>query len=262
MSKKALFFDIDGTLLSETTRQIPESAKEALKEARRNGHVVFINSGRSYVLVEPLLNEVETDGALCGCGTCIAIDGKEVYACHVPYETGIKLRKAIKEFGVEAVLEGSQGCYFNEKPYHTPWMERLRLNVNQEMGGPSHCLEDTDYEFDKFCMTADDKVDLEGFFKVIEEDFTIINRGGFYECVLKGHSKATAIQWVLDYYGIPLKDAYVFGDSMNDLSMFEFAENAVLMGKHDKGLEPYATFTTKTVEEDGIAWAMKELGII
>ena len=49
---------------------------------------------------------------------------------------------------------------------------------------------------------------------------------------------------------------------MNDLSMFEFAENAVLMGKHDKGLEPYATFVTKTVEEDGVAWAMKELGII
>ena len=262
MSRKALFFDIDGTLLSETTRQIPESAKEALKEARRNGHVVFINSGRSYVLVEPLLEEVETDGALCGCGTCIVIGGKEAYAGHVPYETGIKLRKAIKEFGIEAVLEGSQGCYFNEKPYRTPWMERLRRSVNQEMGGPSHCLEDTDYEFDKFCMTADEEVEMEGFFKVIEEDITIINRGGFYECVLKGHSKATAIQWVLDYYGIPLKDAYVFGDSMNDLSMFEFAENAVLMGKHDKGLEPYATFTTKTVEEDGIAWAMKELGII
>ena len=66
MSRKALFFDIDGTLLSEITRQVPESAKEALKEARKKGHLVFINSGRSYVLVEPLLEEIETDGALCG----------------------------------------------------------------------------------------------------------------------------------------------------------------------------------------------------
>ena len=45
---KALFFDIDGTLLSEKTRQVPESAKEALKEARRRGHLVFINTGRVY----------------------------------------------------------------------------------------------------------------------------------------------------------------------------------------------------------------------
>ena len=47
MSRKALFFDIDGTLLSEITRQVPESAKEALKEARKKGHLVFINSGRA-----------------------------------------------------------------------------------------------------------------------------------------------------------------------------------------------------------------------
>ena len=31
---KALFFDIDGTLLSEKTRRVPDSAKEALKQAR------------------------------------------------------------------------------------------------------------------------------------------------------------------------------------------------------------------------------------
>jgi len=34
MKKAALFFDIDGTLLSEKTRRVPDSAKEALKQAR------------------------------------------------------------------------------------------------------------------------------------------------------------------------------------------------------------------------------------
>lgn len=262
MSRKALFFDIDGTLLGEFDGRIPESAKEALKEARRQGHLVFINSGRGYILVKPVLEQVETDGALCGCGTCIMIDGKAAYSYHVPYETGIKLRQAIKDYKVEAVFEGVEGCYFNQEPYRIPEMEELRDSVNRQMGGASLPLEETSYEFDKFCISADHMSDTKGFFQSIETDFTIIDRDGFYECVPKGHSKATAIQWVLDYYQIPLKDAYVFGDSMNDLPMFEFAENTVLMGKHDKGLEPYATFVTKTVEEDGIAWAMKELGII
>lgn len=262
MSRKALFFDIDGTLLSEFNGRIPESAKEALKEARRQGHLVFINSGRCYILVKPVLEQIEADGALCGCGTSIMLNGKAAYSRHIPYEKGIKLRQDIKDYRVEAVLEGSEGCYFNKKPYRIPEMEELRISVNKEMGGASLPLEDTSYQFDKFCITTDHTSDAEGFFHAIEEDFTIIDRDGFYECVPKGHSKATAIQWVLDYYQIPLKDAYVFGDSMNDLPMFEFAQNTVLMGKHDKGLEPYATFVTKTVEEDGIAWAMKELGII
>jgi len=34
------------------------------------------------------------------------------------------------------------------------------------------------------------------------------------------------------------------------------------MGRHDKELEPYASFITKTVEEDGIAFAMKKFGLI
>ena len=45
---KALFFDIDGTLLSEKTRRVPDSAKEALKQAREKGHLVLINTGRVY----------------------------------------------------------------------------------------------------------------------------------------------------------------------------------------------------------------------
>ena len=84
--------------------------------------------------------------------------------------------------------------------------------------------------------------------------------GGFYECVPMGHSKASAIEWILKQYGIALEDAWVFGDSMNDLSMFQYVPNTVVMGKHDAGLEPYATFTAKTVEEDGIYRRWKSWG--
>ena len=95
------------------------------------------------------------------------------------------------------------------------------------------------------------------------KDFEIIDRGqGFYECVPRGHSKATAIDLVLKHYGISLQDTYVFGDSSNDLEMFRYATNCILMGQHDSVLEPYATFETRDVEDDGIAYAMKELGII
>lgn len=44
--RKLLFFDIDGTLLSEKTHTVPQSAKEALKKAKENGHLIFINTGR------------------------------------------------------------------------------------------------------------------------------------------------------------------------------------------------------------------------
>ena len=51
-------------------------------------------------------------------------------------------------------------------------------------------------------------------------------------------------------------------DSSNDLAMFRHAGHAIAMGAHDQVLEPYTEFVTKTVEEDGIAYAMKKYGLI
>ena len=51
MKRKALFFDIDGTLLVDASKELPKSAAIALTEARRAGHLIFINSGRTRCLI-------------------------------------------------------------------------------------------------------------------------------------------------------------------------------------------------------------------
>ena len=43
---KAVFFDIDGTLVSFTTHTIPDSTRRALQALRQNGVKVFIATGR------------------------------------------------------------------------------------------------------------------------------------------------------------------------------------------------------------------------
>ena len=89
-----------------------------------------------------------------------------------------------------------------------------------------------------------------------------LDRGGnAYEVVQKGYSKATACEFMLDRLGMTKEQAYVFGDSSNDLAMFEFAVHAVAMGEHDPVLDPYTEFVTKTVEEDGIAYALQHYGL-
>ena len=43
---QAVFFDVDGTLISFNTHKIPDSTRRALHEMRRRGVKVFIASGR------------------------------------------------------------------------------------------------------------------------------------------------------------------------------------------------------------------------
>lgn len=261
-SRKALFFDVDGTLLSEITREVPESAIKAIRAAREQGHLVLINSGRVFKLLEPIRKLIEVDGYLCGCGTYIRLGDEELYARKIPHERGLEIKRALKEHRIEGILEGKGGCHFH-RDIRMPRMEQIHTNIDAEGAASPYRIEDDCYDFDKFCCVTDEDSDKEGFFQKIQDDFQIIDRGNdFWECVPKGHSKATAIQMVLDHCGLTLDDAYVFGDSTNDLPMFTYAKHAVLMGHHDKELEPYATFVTRTVEEDGVAYAMKELGII
>lgn len=75
MKRKALFFDIDGTLLVDASKELPKSAALALTEARRAGHLVFINSGRTRCLMKDVEGKVPVDGYLCGCGTYIEAEG-------------------------------------------------------------------------------------------------------------------------------------------------------------------------------------------
>ena len=79
MERKALFFDVDGTLLSEITHKIPDSALEALAASRRAGNLVFINSGRTYAFLGDIEAMVECDGLLCGCGTGVVDHGVVIF---------------------------------------------------------------------------------------------------------------------------------------------------------------------------------------
>ena len=78
----------------------------------------------------------------------------------------------------------------------------------------------------------------------------------------KGHSKATGIQFLLDFFGLSLHNAYVFGDGNNDQDMLEYVPNSVCMGSGSELAKKAASYITDGVTEDGIYNAMKHFGLI
>lgn len=263
MEKKALFFDIDGTLLSEVTGKVPPSAIDALHQAAERGHLLFINTGRTISSIPAEVKRLPVSGYACGCGTYITHEDKIIMERHMPHKRGREIIDAARKFNAELILEGTEDCYF---PGHTSRFaeaERARRYFNAEGLGLEIPLEQDRFEYDKFVAYLDDQTDREAFLAELDKDMELIpRREGFYEVVPKGYSKATAIEYVLEYFGMRLEDAYVFGDSSNDLSMFQYAPHTVALGKHDASLEPYTEYVTTTVEEDGIRNAMKHYGLI
>lgn len=263
MSKKALFFDIDGTLLSDITGEIPESAIQALKEAQKRGHLTFINTGRTICSVPPELKRFSFSGFLCGCGTYITYGDEVLFEQQIPHERGREIIRTIKECNADMILEGQEDCYFSSRMSRFEALESTRRYFKGMGIGIETYLEKDNFEYDKFVIFVDDKTDKDRLFAELTKDMELMDRkNGFYELVPSKYSKASAIAHILNHFGISKEDAYVFGDSSNDLPMFQYVPHAVLMAVHDPILEPYTEFVTKTVEDDGVAYAMKHYGII
>src|SRR5664279_6401925 len=72
MTRKAVFLDVDGTLIDDYG-QVPGSAAEAVREARTNGHLVFLCTGRSMVELTESVHEVEVDGYVLSSGAYVQV---------------------------------------------------------------------------------------------------------------------------------------------------------------------------------------------
>ena len=167
------------------------------------------------------------------------------------------------ECNLGGVAEGPEDVYFPERISRFDKLETTRRYFREKGMGIERFMEQGGFIYDKLFIYADEKSSLESFLAFIAEDMEAMDRGGnAYEVIQKGYSKATACEFIVDKLGFTKDQVYVFGDSSNDLAMFEYADHAVAMGEHAEVLEPYAEYVTKTVEEDGIAHAMSRYGLI
>ena len=55
MAIKAAFFDIDGTLVSFQSHQIPASTIQAIEQAKEQGVKIFISTGRPVAIINNIV---------------------------------------------------------------------------------------------------------------------------------------------------------------------------------------------------------------
>ncbi len=251
--RKILFFDIDGTLLSEKTHTIPSSAIQALEKVKKQGHLIFINTGRPISTIDQCIQDLPIDGYICGCGTYITYHDQVLYHHTLKSERCYEIAHLIKENKIDGVLESYDGVYFNQNIKNNDLKEMKERYLQRNF--PVYDMNHPYLQFDKFAVWFDHNID--DFRKNILQDFDIIERSHeMLEIVPQGHSKATGIQFLVDYFHSHLDDCYVFGDSYNDESMLRYVKHSIVMANGDQAMKDIAYFITKDIEEGGLAYAL------
>lgn len=258
-----IFFDIDGTIITEDEHQlIPDSTRAAIAETRRRGNYTFINTGRTAFNISKEVRELGFDGVLCGCGTYIEFGGNvEFY--HTQEQTFCrKIADILRESRCTPVYERREGYFFDDLAEPNPELDWFRKYFVRDGIPMDRQVDHPDFGFDKFVFWVTSHTDMERIRREIGEHFEIIDRGnGFFENVPLGFSKATAIDRVLEKLGIPRENAYAIGDSTNDLPMLRAVPNSIAMGGAEH-IYPYVSYVTTPILEDGIANALRHFDLI
>jgi len=260
-NKYALFFDIDGTLVSFKTHQIPDSTIKALTKAKAGGSEVYIATGRPPIIITNLDSIkhlidgfITTNGALC------YIDHQLVCYQPIPRQDVLTCIEDSKTKNYSLIVVGREKVAVLDPTGDVDRIFRLYLNVK---------------EFDRTSpldeVLRQDVLQLTAFFPAeYEQEFMprlpncISGRWHpeFTDITSNKADKGKGIQAIAQHKGFDPARTIAFGDGGNDLSMILEAGIGVAMANATPELKQHADFITDSVDDDGILNALSRLHII
>lgn len=248
----AVFIDIDNTLTVKAG-EVPEENIIAISEARKAGHKVFINTGRSYGNVpENLFDDLQVDGWITGSGTNIRVGSEILKQEYIDNS----LCRNICEF---CLSRAEIWCIFECDNYSCMVTGGTRTSQN---GLPViSSLNDFDMMTDASkveVIAVGPEVPLD-FYEKFGSQLHIVQFTTYADCILKGCNKAVAIEQVLEYEGIPRERSIAIGDSGNDLEMLQFCAISVAMGNAENRVKEISNYHTLTNAEFGVAHALRDI---
>lgn len=262
MNSKMIFFDVDGTILSHRTNQISKSTKEAIRKARANGNLAFINTGRTFAELDDTIKNVGFDGYVCGCGTYISYHDNILFNTSLPSDVCREIINDLRQYNLEAVLEGSNTIYYDINSQNK---KIKKLQDIQKNGYHFNVLtwDEPEVIFDKFCIWSSDKDAMKKFRDKYDDLFDFIDREEhFFEIIPKGYTKATGIKYLETHLDIAHENTYALGDSSNDITMLDYVKHSIGMGNSEPVIMKLASFITKDVDQGGVSHALEYFNMI
>ena len=257
---KAIFFDIDGTLVSFQTHQVPQETKDAIKKLRENGIKVFVATGRMLKMVE-VLNDIEFDGYITYNGSCCVDSDKQsvIFKNTVPQDELEALAQRLKTDPFPVSFMCKDEMYVN---YMDPLVTEVAKVVEVLPPLVRPVEEIIKEDVFQLCIYVDEP----HLQRIIAE--TLPGCVGmrwieyFADVNVEGMNKQLGIDKMLEHFGIPLECAMAFGDGGNDVPIVRDVGVGVAMGNACEELKSVADYITESVDEDGIENALLHFGLI
>lgn len=256
---KAVFFDIDGTLISFKTHQVPPSTVKAIALLKSKGIKVVVSTGRSINSIDHI-KHLPFDGYITfNGGYCVTRENQVLL--HNPMDP--RDIKSVIEYAEHSDLSFS---FMSEKDITihrvTPKIEEMYKIVNLPIPKPFD-LKNFDFDSVLQVNVFIEPEEEELFMKTVMPNSVASRWTNLFADVNPiGQSKKNGVETFLKHFDIDRSQTMAFGDGGNDIEMLKFVQIGIAMGNANPATKEIADYITDDVDHDGIYNALVHYGII
>lgn len=249
---KAVFFDMDGTLVAYPPGEIPLSARKAIDRLKERGILVCAATGRHRVEIETLdfLKAVNFHAVA-------SLNGQYCYAGDKDLLSNTLSSQDIKtyfsRYNAPCIIEEKNRMYIN---YHTQDFQQAQEGIASTLPPVGDVTDIENREIFQLQVYCDEATALK-----IDKDMsaakTVRWSQEFVDLIPAGGGKTLGIESILKHFNITWDEVMAIGDGENDMEMLKAAKISVAMGNAPQKVKDCASYVTATAQEEGIAKALE-----
>lgn len=270
--KSYIFVDVDGTLLYEGVI-IPKTAVTAIQTARKNGHAVYLSTGRPKGELSPEILNIGYDGFVCAGGAYVENHGRVLYENQLDPDKLDKLLPWMDENNIGYALQSAENTYLSElaaQNLHSVFgiskdseLERVEALMGQFQSMKSFHHDAPIHKFCFYAWNPDAKLLIQEKLQAYE---VIFHHGPdlevYGEVTNKGIVKSHGIQLILNDEQADISQSVAYGDSPNDMEMIKTVALGICMANGVDALKQAADEICPAVDDDGLYKSFKKHGFL
>ncbi|MGB4962789.1 MAG: HAD-IIB family hydrolase [Streptococcus suis] len=276
---KAVFFDIDGTLLTDH-RTVSKSTILAINQLKARGILVGLATGRDPRFILQYMASLGLDMAVAYNGQYVFTRDEVVFSQPIEKEDIDKMIAYAEKFqrdlsfgtalgvvgsGIMSMGTGNFAYRFSRMVpvvcagfVNFIFNHIIRIVRPQNKGSFNHLITQPIYQMMLLTMEKEAQRLAEYFPQLT---FT---RSSPYatDIICKGNSKLIGIKRLGDFYYFSTDEVMVFGDSNNDIEMLGEVRYSVAMKNGTKQAKQVASYITDTNNKDGIYKGLRHFNLV
>lgn len=253
---KAIFFDIDGTLVSFKTHHIPQSTIDAIRKTKAKGIKIYNSTGRPFSLINNLAEIEELIDGYITVNGAYCFSGEKIISCTtIPIKDVQTMIQFSDEMKFPCMIVGEHDLTMYNSNESTNQIFRQMLNV-QNLKEDNQLETILNQKILQLTPIIPETVEQQ-IMPYLTGSISCRWHPAFADVTAKNANKGNGLLDMIAHQGIHIEETMAFGDGGNDISIIEKAGIGIAMGNANQILKSHADYITSSVDENGIYNALQ-----